>query len=365
MTVGELFLLIFLIPIALGLVAALFSTIFDKIKYWRKLEKDLNETWPKEFRAEITALLTTEAQKNPWLANQYADLLYAFDLQVAHILSIKKHPALKAADEVREIAKEKKKLQAQCKMYEYQLDFLKSMFPWIEEFLEAPPKEAYESVVGITDNEGYEKYKKWLSPEEYEKLEPAQKFQLALDRYIKYPKNNWEAGIMYERFIGYEFEEKGFRVEYFGACNGYRDLGIDIIAKSHGNTILIQCKRYAGKPVRENVVFQLFGTATLYQNRHAEDAVYAAIYTTSELSDEAREFADSLKIQYKENYQLQEYPLIKCNISKNGEKIYHLPFDQQYDRVIIAGKPGACFAKTVAEAENQGFRRAHRWVPEA
>lgn len=57
--------------------------------------------------------------------------------------------------------------------------------------------------------------------------------------------------------------------------------------------------------------------------------------------------------------------MIKCNISKDGEKIYHLPFDQQYDRVSIANKKGACYVATVAEAEEQGFRRAYKWKPKA
>ena len=44
----------------------------------------------------------------------------------------------------------------------------------------------------------------------------------------------------------------------------------------------------------------------------------------------------------------------------NGDKIYHLPFDQQYDRCII-NEPGEFYASTVAEAEKAGFRRAMRW----
>ena len=58
-----------------------------------------------------------------------------------------------------------------------------------------------------------------------------------------------------------------------------------------------------------------------------------------------------------------EYPVIKCNVAHDGEKIYHLPFDQQYDRVEISGKKGACYVETVKEAEEQGFRRAYRWRP--
>ena len=53
--------------------------------------------------------------------------------------------------------------------------------------------------------------------------------------------------------------------------------------------------------------------------------------------------------------------MIKCNINRTTkEKIYHLPFDQQYDNVKI-DDVGEFFAMTVQEAEDAGFRRAKRW----
>ena len=57
-----------------------------------------------------------------------------------------------------------------------------------------------------------------------------------------------------------------------------------------------------------------------------------------------------------------EYPVIKCNLGHdefgNKEKIYHLPFDQQYDRIKIEPEKGEFYAMTVEEAENNGFRKA-------
>jgi len=40
--------------------------------------------------------------------------------------------------------------------------------------------------------------------------------------------------------------------------------------------------------------------------------------------------------------------------------IYHLPFDQQYDRTAILNK-GEEFVWTVTDAELKGFRRAVKW----
>ena len=43
------------------------------------------------------------------------------------------------------------------------------------------------------------------------------------------------------------------------------------------------------------------------------------------------------------------------------EKIYHLPFDQQYDKCSIKLGSGEFYAMTVKEAEEKGFRRAMKW----
>ena len=56
-----------------------------------------------------------------------------------------------------------------------------------------------------------------------------------------------------------------------------------------------------------------------------------------------------------------EFPRIKCNVN-NGEKIYHLPFDQQYWRTQIKNNQ-EFYAWTVEEAERKGFRRAMRHNP--
>lgn len=83
--------------------------------------------------------------------------------------------------------------------------------------------------------------------------------------------------------------------------------------------------------------------------------------TTTSLSEIAQKCAEYLHIEVTQNYEFQDYPLIKCNISHSGEKIYHLPFDQQYDRVQISFGKGEQYVTTIQEAEKLGFRRAHRW----
>lgn len=74
----------------------------------------------------------------------------------------------------------------------------------------------------------------------------------------------------------------------------------------------------------------------------------ARIYTSTTLSDDAKKFARVLGIEYKENIPLAKYPCIKCNSSK----IYHLPFDQQYDRTKIQDAKTEKYVATISEAEN-------------
>lgn len=306
----------------------------------------------------------SEAQTYPWMAQQVADFWFTIDSGKAAYLRTKSHPAISAANQVSEIAKEKRTLQKQSKMYEYQLSFLREALPWLDDYMTVDPKEAYKIAKGQIDGdeETYEKYRDWLSPEEYSKLPSAEKYQRALDRYLQQPKSDWEAGIMYERYVGYTYERSGYRVEYSGALRKKEDMGWDIIAIEGASAYIIQCKRYrAGKEIHENTVFQTYGTAVLYQLEHPEFKVRAVVVTTTKLSETARQCAEYLNVGYREDYPLRPYPLIKCNISKSGSYIYHLPFDQQYDKVRIIPGSGECYVSTIAEAEAKGFRRAFRW----
>ena len=99
-----------------------------------------------------------------------------------------------------------------------------------------------------------------------------------------------------------------------------------------------------------------------YQLDNPRKKVRAVFVTSTQLSDNAKRFANFLNVGYRELKPLQQYPCIKCNISrKDGLKIYHLPFDQQYDTTVIESDRGELFVSTVQEAERLGFRRAFRW----
>lgn len=116
--------------------------------------------------------------------------------------------------------------------------------------------------------------------------------------------------------------------------------------------MIIQCKRYRKESfVRENTVFQLHGTSVLYQIKNPGVKVIPAIYSSAPLSDMAAKCAKHLGIVVRDRIPLEDYPMIKCNISSSGERIYHLPFDQQYDRVRIIPDRGEKYVDTVGETE--------------
>ena len=140
-------------------------------------------------------------------------------------------------------------------------------------------------------------------------------------------------------------------------------MGRDLIAIKGDNHFVIQCK-YWGKEkvIHEKYIFQHFGTSKAYGFEQPKNINVRPVFITNiKLSDTAKRFAKELKIEVKELYEMEEFPRIKCNINKeNNTKIYHLPFDQQYDRTQIYLQ-GEFFASTVKEAVDAGFRRAFRY----
>lgn len=105
---------------------------------------------------------------------------------------------------------------------------------------------------------------------------------------------------------------------------------------------------------------QLYGTTIAYKVEKGHLFLPHGIFITNiDLSDTAKKFAAFLDISVIKQ-PMGDYPVIKCNVNQ-GNKIYHLPFDQQYDRTQIC-KPGEFYANTVKEAVDAGFRRAYRHI---
>ncbi|MFA5040190.1 MAG: hypothetical protein WC464_00965 [Bdellovibrionales bacterium] len=300
-----------------------------------------------------------------WLANFIAEAERPIDDAEYKSLIYKKHPARSAAEVVKEAKKEKRDAIERLKFLEYQLASFKEYFPVLEEYEEIILNERVGLIAGGDINgidENADRTILFVTDEEYKKLPEAQKNQLALDRYLKRDKSKWEIGRFYERYVGYQYESEGWNVDFFGATKGFEDMGRDLICKKDGSIHIVQAKCWsADKVIREKHIFQLFGTTLCYEmeSNLPFGTVKPVFATTTKLSDVASLAAQRLGIAVRSLALKTDYPLIKCNINQ-GNKIYHLPFDQQYDRVRISNK-GEYYVQTVAEAERKGFRRAKRY----
>jgi len=281
--------------------------------------------------------------------------------------------AWKAAEAVREAKAETRRLKNEASRLKLHLSLYEALAPWLDEYCNLSVEEILDGLKEEAEikefyRSGGDPVSLFVPRAEWEKLTEAERNQLALDRYWhgSRRKSAWTAGIQYERYIGFLYEADGYKVAYQGATQGVDDLGIDLICKRNDVTRIVQCKRLSvakGLPVRENVIAQVFGAGHFYAMEAKNDSVIQIdLCTTYECSETARKFAKHLNVNLFERVPFEPYPSIKCNISQlTGERIYHLPFDQHYDSVIVGDMAGEFYAMTVAEAETAGFRRAFRW----
>ncbi|WP_309668386.1 hypothetical protein [Tabrizicola sp.] len=347
----------------------------------RELTRTLNSD-RLEFQQQKT-VFNERSELFPWLATAFADLeLYRGKVDAQHLFN-KLHPAAKAAEKVREYSQ---RLSQETKLHRalrYRLLFLENSFPWIQDLTGDTLAEYIENLEALSTNvpdtqdESEDPVRNYLADAEYRNLSPAARNQLALDRWKKRRKSPWEIGRDYERYIGFELESDGYEVAYFGAVEGFDDLGRDLIAKKKGVTKIIQCKYWSShKEIHEKHIFQLFGSVVEYIAREKMQSdsfdlfsrfekfsdIQAELVTSTRLSMRAKEFSSILNVRVRELQPIGSYPMIKCNISKRGgERVYHLPFDQQYDRTRIEPHLGELYVSTTGEAEDRGFRRAFRW----
>jgi hypothetical protein len=320
---------------------------------------------------ELKRIVTEKSAAMPWLAQMVADVFWLRDVREAQYLESKKHPAQTAAEIVRDHAHEKKELRLKKRLAEYRVALYENLFPWLEDIAFADAEDIAEAKQREIDDAD-DPASAWLSKDEWASLPTTERYQRALDRYKKRRKNNWEIGREFERYIGYCWEVQGYDVEYHGAIKGFEDFGRDlIISGKTGKIALIQCKYWSPhKIIPEAAVFQLLGsTVSFYIERtnHAPPDfstllkfVQPYLYTSAGLDPRIHEIAQAMGIKVKDRLVMEDWPMVKCNMPADGKGIYHLPMDQQYDRVKIC-KPGEEYVANVSEAEKKGFRRAKRW----
>ncbi len=361
----------------------------EKKRQLDKLESSYKEREEKlKYDKSVIEYLPFEKAKGfPWLAKAYDEYYKLRDSRLADYLQSKSHPALKSAETVRQIAKERREAEKAAREAKYLLDYCIGLAPWLEEYIGMEASELDSIINEIhsawekKEEEFDEEVKHHFGPK-YENLTTTERLQKKLDWWWEKPnKTDWQIGREYERYIGYLYENDGWDVYYHGK-KGFEDLGRDLICKKGKNIEIIQCKRWAQeKEIHEKHIYYLFGTTVEYFLEHfgnKEEPLQLAIFPdliqnrsvtpklimTANVSPKAEQVAKVLGVVI-EKTPFKSYPSVKCNVShRTGEKIFHLPFDQQYDTTTIEEERLECYVNTVAEAEALGYRHAFRWKGE-
>lgn len=335
----------------------------------------------RQYDSHLDRIYADRTRAFPWLAGAIAQYHELCDLKVAELLERKLRPAVKSGERVRSLAREKRKFHRMFRIARNRVRYYESLFPWLKELVGEDLDDLVAAAGTESPDGGNEDpVSKYLTQAEYHRLGTAERNQLALDRYRRGRKHPWQIGRDYERYVGYKYESLGYEVAYHGIVEGLGDLGRDLIAKKDGLTEIVQCKCWRPeRKIHEKHLFQLFGTVVeywlkmgktpppqqleLFPAAIAGSRVKAVLITSTRLSEKAHAFARALGVKVLEELSFDpEYPCIKCNVSRRtGDKIYHLPMDQQYDNVLIEGERNERYVRTVGEAERLGFRRAWRW----
>lgn len=328
-------------------------------------------------RIEVAKEKMLEANDVPTIlekiASAWADYKYLiWDKAIVHLTQKKRPITFEKAEDYRKQLKEyKDDIFVKYKETQYKYDYLLALFPELHEYIDG---EAIREDTVVTKEETEDRRIGYLSKEEWRELNETQKSQLALDRYNERRKRtNAQVGRDYEEYIAHLFRVKlkGCDVSMFGEQKGLNDLGRDLIVKHRGKVYIVQCKRWSTeKVIREKHIMQLFGSTIEYcwENRKkglpplemVGKSVIPVFVATTDLSDTAKQFTERLGVVFVRE-EIGDYPQIKCNVGNDGERIYHLPFDQQYNRVIIEPMKKEFMAWTVEEAEQKGFRRAKKF----
>ncbi len=367
--------------IFIALVIALYGFIVlpKKIKYQDSLNKKKALENEALFRNTLLINVNADLQKNKnlkgnnrgraWFASMYAEVQSLLDDHRAEYLRWKKHPSRKGAEIVKEVKKDKRELNKKLKVLEYELKTYEQYFPIIDDFKDYILEDdsfLIQDDGTVGQDKDFDPAQKFLKPDEFKKLPANKKNQLALDRYLNKTHSKLEIGRFYERYIGHLYEDKGWTVKFFGIIEGFDDLGRDLICKKGNEIHIVQTKNWSKfRTIREKYMYQHFATTMHYQiteKLNKKIKLKPVFYATIDYSDMAKKVAKALKIELHTEKLKKDYPMIKCNINPGTkEKIFHLPFDQQYDKIIIGNTPGEFYAKTVNEAVKKGFRRAFRY----
>jgi hypothetical protein len=146
-----------------------------------------------------------------------------------------------------------------------------------------------------------------------------------------------ELGLLYERQIGYNLIQAGYEVYFPGAVDGFNDMGRDLIAMNSEEILIIQAKNWSKRKfINEKHIFQLYGSMAHYQLENEDERnIRAVFYTTTNYSNVSREVAKKLKVELRNLDFHRNWPMIKCKVISENKKVYYLPYDDDYDKIVM------------------------------
>lgn len=344
----------------------LYKNIHDANESRSEMKKQLEKT--ASLMIQLKDILADRYIGMPVALSILDEVVQSEDMLSEKILRYKKHAAMKAADTVKLETSRRRVAERELKSILSKLEMISTIIPRIGEVVhdEFVTEEDIQFIRDTeADDDASDAAAKFLSREEYLKLSVTDRNQLALDRYwTRKNKSNLEIGCMYERYVGYLMEMRGYKVSYTGIKEGLSDLGRDLVCENDNEIVIVQCKHWAKfRTIYEKYIFQLFGTTVEYRiDKNPNKKVKAAFFTTTKLSETAYRVSKEIGVEIYEVAMDYNYPCIKCNVNPSTkERIYHLPFDQMYDRTLVKANSDEHYCKTVKEAEDLGFRRAKKW----
>ncbi|MCC5957431.1 MAG: restriction endonuclease [Natronohydrobacter sp.] len=339
-----------------GRVNELESLVKKNVSERDSLVEELNDLQSEII--EERQVFSERAKLFPWLQKAFSDLEELRGRKASGYIYVRGRRAYKSIDIVNEYKRSFRELEKRYRHLSYRLYAVEGMFPWVSEMLDDSLEDYLEKFVTEAEEKNipelsgvHDPILKFIGPEDFARLSSAERSELALKRWAQQKKTNWQVGAEYERFVGYHFEEQGYSVSYIGIEKGLEDLGRDLIAVRGDTTLIVQCKYWSShKHIREKHIMQLYATAVeyaltnqeaslnlpLFKNSFDLNKIKPVFVTSTKLSERARHFAEALSVEILEDFLLRPYPMIKCKKSEiRDTMIYHLPFDQQYDKVKI------------------------------
>ena len=150
-------------------------------------------------KQDIEQLVKERQMGYPTLAKAFEEYLELQDKNIVDFLKYKKTPAIQTSVLISEVNKKRREALAEKKVLEYLVQYYESVAPFLVDLKEEVADFTEDDKVVLSDyspEEREDEVSRYVTKEEYRRLDPDKRNQLALDRYWDRPKTKWQIGKM-------------------------------------------------------------------------------------------------------------------------------------------------------------------------